>query len=213
MRRFVASAAVISSLLVPASSFALEGIGPRVTVTGAVTTVTITEKQKFEEQGGEYIMTAQNGQTVTVVLDKDTTIISEGKLSRKQLLPVNVMAGMQIRVRGWRVNSNTLTASLVVILNAELNPSLSYSGTLQSIGDGTVTVLTADGQNRTYSVTNETQVNVSYDLYGRTGLSLIGKQVLLTVNPLNPSQIKVLRITGDPGAVRAKPSTVDLRMR
>lgn len=213
MRFIAASAIVASTLLTPVSSFAFEGIGPRVTVTGSVVTVTVTEKQKFEEAGGEYILTAQNGQKVTIVLDKDTKIISEGKLSRKELLPVNVMAGMQIRVRGWRVGTDTLTASLVVILNAELNPALAYSGTIQSIGTDTVTVLTSDGQSRTYSITNESQISVSYDLTGINALTLIGKQVQVTVNPLNTSQVKIMRITGNPDPVRAKPSTVDLRMR
>lgn len=213
MRRTLASAVLFSTLLLPASSFALEGIGPRATVAGIVTTVNITEKQKFEEQGGEYIMTAQNGQTVTVILDKNTKIISEGKLSRKELLPVNVTAGMQIRVRGWKIGSDSLTASLVVILNLELNPNLAISGTIQSIDNNEVTILSQDGLARTFTVNSGTEVNINYKLNGVEGLTLIGKEAFITLNPYDPTNVRILRVNGNPEPERSKPSTVDLRMR
>lgn len=213
MRRTLASAVLFSTLLIPASSFALEGIGPRATVTGRVNAVNITEKQKFEEQGGEYIMTAQNGQKVTVILDKDTKIISEGRTSRKELLPVNVTESMQIRVRGWRVGSDSLTASLIVILNLELNPELAISGVIQSIDTGSVTLLSQDGHSRTFTVHSGTEVSLSYKIYGAEGLTLIGKQAFITLNPYDPTYVRILRVNGSPKPERSKPSTTDLRSR
>lgn len=213
MRRTLASAVLFSTLLVPASSFALEGIGPRATVVGEVKTVTITEKQKFEEQGGEYTMTAQNGQTITVILTKDTKIISEGKTSRKQLLPVNITPDMYVRVRGWKNGSDSLTASLIVILNLELNPTLAVSGVIQSIDSDKVTLLTQDATSRTFTINTGTEVNINYKLYGPQALSFIGKEAFITLNPYDPTNVRVLRIQGNPEPERNKPSTLDLRMR
>ncbi len=212
MRRILLSAG-LASLLIPAAAFALEGIGPRVTITGTVQEVKISDKESFQEYGGQYTVKAQNGQIVTVVLDKDTEIISEGKLSRKYLRPVNVSKNMQVRIRGWRIGSDSLTASLVVIMNIELNPALSLNGTLQSINGSAVTVLTSDGRSSTYNITNETEVNINYSVRGTDGLTLIGKPVLLTLNPLNSAQVRVLRINGAAEPVRTKPSTVELKMR
>ena len=212
MRKLLISAGLLS-LVLPAAAFALEGIGPRVTITGTVQTVSISEKEAFQEYGGQYTVLAQNGQTVTIVMDKDTQIISEGKLSRKSLLPVNVSKGMQVRIRGWRVGSDSLTASLVIIMNIELNPALSLNGVIQSLDGNSVTVLSSDGVTRTFSVTNETEVNINYSIRGSDGLSLVGKQALLTLNPLDPTQLRVIRITGNAEPVRQKPTTVELRMR
>ena len=211
MRRFLASTLLFLTSVPTAS--ALEGIGPRVTITGNVEMVTITDKEEFQEYGGQYTVKAQNGQIVTVILDKDTKIISEGKLSRKSLLPVNITKGMQVRIRGWRVGSDSLTASLVVIMNIELNPALTVSGTIQSLGDSSVTILSSDAQTRTYSITNETEVNISYTIRGMEGLSMLGKQVLITLNPLDTTQARILRITGTAELIRNKPSTVELKMR
>lgn len=212
MRRIFLSAGLLS-ILIPTAAFALEGIGPRVTITGTVQEVKISDAESFQEYGGQYVVKAQNGQIVTVVLDKSAQIISEGKLSRKSLLPVNVVKNMQVRVRGWRVGSDSLTASLVVIMNIELNPALSLNGTIQSINGDKVSVLTSDGQTSTFSVTNETEININYALRGTDGLSLIGKQALLTLNPLDSTQLRVLRITGSGEPVRSKPSTTELRIR
>ena len=213
MRRILASLTIVSSLMIPATSFALEGIGPRVTVTGTVEKVNITDKQRFSEEGGEYVLTATTGQSVTVILDKYTKIVSEGKVSRKNLLPVNISPLMQIRVRGWRVDGNTLTASLIVIMNLELNPTLAISGVVQDVHSNTMTVLTADGLTRTYTVDNGTEVNVNYTITGAEGLTLVGKEVLLTLNPLNMTNVRVIRINGNPAPVKSVPTTVDLRMR
>lgn len=186
--------------IVPSLAFALEGTGPRVTITGTVQAVTISEKNKYDEFGGQYTVEANNGQIVNVVLDKYAKVISEGRLSRKSLLPENVTSGMQVRIRGWRVNSDTLTASLIVILNAELNPVLAMAGTIQSVDGSSVTILAADGLPHTFSVTNETEVNLSYTVYGANGLTLIGKKALLTLNQLNRTQVRVIRITGEQDA-------------
>lgn len=211
----IVSAALISTaLLLPASSFALEGIGPRSAVTGIVQEVRISPKQAFDEEGAEIIMKATNGQLVTVVMTKETQIISEGRLSRKYMIPANIIVGMQIRVRGWKVNSSALTASLLVIMNIELNPVLSQNGVLKAIDGKTITVLSDDGRNRTYTITNETEVNINYTLHGTDALSLIGKQVLLTLNPNDTSLVRIIRVTGDKPLVRtSKPSTIDLGVR
>lgn len=202
------------SAMIPASAYALEGIGPRTTVTGTVQEVHITSQQAFAEEGAEIIMKANNGQIVTVVLDKDTQIISEGRLSRKTMIPANIVVGMQIRARGWKVNSSSITASLVVIMNIELNPVLSQNGVLQSINGNKITILSDDGQNHTYTVTNETEVNLNYTLHGTDGLTLIGKQVLLTLNPNDTTLVRIIRINGDKPVVRtSKPSTIDLGVR
>ena len=187
-----------AAILLPVSALALEGIGPRVTITGTVQEVHITDKQKFNELGGELVIKASNGQIVTVVLQDTVEIISEGRLSRKQLLPVNITPKMMVRIRGWRVDSKSLTASLVIIVNIQLNPALSMNGTLQSIDGNTISVLTQDGMTREYKVTNETQVSISYDLTGTDSLTLVGKQVLLTLNPMDQSYVRILRITGRP---------------
>ncbi len=208
------SFAVALSAIIPSSAFALEGIGPRVTVTGIVEQINISSEQAFSEEGGEIVLKATNGQTVNIVLTKDTQIISEGRLSRKYMIPANVVKGMQVRVRGWRVNSNSLTASLLVIMNIELNPVLSQNGVLTAINGNQVTILSADGQNRTYSVTNETEVNINYTLYGADALTLVGKQVLLTLNPSNPTLVRIIRVTGNKPVERtAKPTTIDLGVR
>lgn len=195
--RLLLLSTLLTSLL-PISASALEGIGPRVTLTGTVQEVRITDKQKFNEVGGELVIKASNGQIVTVVLQDTVEIISEGRLSRKQLLPVNITPNMMVRVRGWRVDSKSLTASLVIIVNIQLNPALSMNGTLQSIDGNTISVLSQDGQTRAFKVTNETQVSISYDLTGTDALSLLGKQVLLTLNPIDQSYVRILRITGRP---------------
>ena len=206
--------AVAISVLLPVSAFALEGIGPRVTVTGTVTEVRISQQQAFSEEGAEVIIRAKNGQIVTLVLTKHTQILSEGRLSRKRMIPVNIVAGMQVRVRGWRVGSDSLTASLFVISNIELNPILSQNGILKSIDGNTITVLSSDGQNRTFTVTNETEVNLHYTARGADALTLIGKQVLLTLNPNDTSLVRIIRITGNQPVNRtAKPTTVDLGVR
>jgi hypothetical protein len=197
MRAFRLLALSFVIVLIPLSALALEGIGPRVTVTGAVEEIFITQKQSFDQEGGTILVRASNGQLVTVVLAKDTEIISEGRLSRKQLIPANITKNMQVRVRGWRVDSKTLTASLFIILNIQTNPSLSTSGTLQAINEDSIQVLTQDGKVHVYQVTNETDVNISFALRGMNGLTFIGKQVLLTLNPTNSSQVRVIRMTGN----------------
>lgn len=206
--------ALAVSIVLPVSGLALEGIGPRVTVTGIVEEVRISEKQAFDQEGGEFVVKATNGQLVTIVVTKDTQIISEGRLSRKYMIPVNIVKDMQVRVRGWRIDSKTLTASLFIIMNVELNPALSMNGTIQSIDGAKISVLTTDGRSSTFSITNETEVNINYTLRGTDGLTLIGKQALLTLNPSDRTQVRIIRITGNAAAVQTtKPSTVDLGRR
>ena len=206
--------AFVLSLVLPMSAFALEGIGPRVTVTGIVQEVHISTQQAFSEEGGEIILKASNGQIVTIVFTKDTQIISEGRLSRKYMIPANIVVGMQLRARGWRVNENSLTASLAVIMNIELNPVLSHNGILQSVSGNQITLLGVDGKIRTYTVTNETEVNINYTLHGVNALTMIGKQVLLTLNPSDPTLVRIIRITGEkPFDRTAKPTTVDFGVR
>lgn len=211
--RLISVFTVVATLL-PASALALEGIGPRVTVTGIVQEVRITKEQAFAEEGAEIVLKATNGQIVTLVFTKDTRIITEGRLSRKDMIPANISVGMQLRVRGWRINSNTMTSSLVVIMNIALNPVLSQNGVLTAIDGATITVLGVDGKSRQYTVTNETEVSLNYTLYGTNGLTLIGRQVLLTLNPTNASLVRIMRITGDKPTERtAKPTTLDLGVR
>ena len=115
---------------------------------------------------------------------------------RKQMSPSNITTGMDVRIRGWRIDSKSLTASLFVILNVQLNPALSTSGILQSIENDKIKVLNQSGQVSEYFITNETEVTVNYILRGIDGMSFIGKQVLLTLNPRNNLQIRNLTITG-----------------
>ncbi len=208
------SFAVLTSMLLPASAFALEGIGPRITVTGIVQEVRISKDQAFNKEGAEVIIKATNGQIVTVVLDKYSKIISEGRMSRKDMIPANITVGMQVRTRGWRANSDSLTASLFIIMNIALNPVLSHNGVLTAINGNTITVLGVDGQSRAFTLTNETEVQINYTLYGTNGITLIGKQVLLTLNPNDSKLIRILRVTGDKPVDRtAKPTTIDLGVR
>jgi hypothetical protein len=190
------------ALSIPIAALALEGIGPRVTVTGTVQEVRITPKQKFNEAGGELVIKATNGQIVNVVLQDTAEIVSEGRLSRKALLPLNIQANMMVRVRGWRIDSKSLSAALVIIQNIQLNPALTISGVLQAIGHDDITILAQDGVTRTYKVTNETTVNISYELSGRDALELVGKQVFLTLNPQDQTYVRILRITGDKPLLR-----------
>ena len=193
-----------AAIFFPSSVVALEGIGPRVTVTGVVQEVRQTQKQKFDQIGGELNIKAANGQIVTVVLHDTVKIISEGKLSRKYLITANIQPNMLLRVTGWRVDSKTLTASLVIIQNIELNPALSVAGVLQQIDGSTISVLTDDGKTRLLTLTNETIVNISYELSGAAALSLLQKQVLLTLNPNDQSLVRILRITGNKGIILRK---------
>lgn len=212
MRFFALS--LLALFLIPTSAFALEGIGPRIFVTGTIQEIRITEKQAFNQIGGELTVKATNGQLVTVVLLDAANIISEGRLSRKSMIPSDLRTGMLIRTNGWRVDSKTISASLVIVLNVALNPVLSSNGIIQSIEGSSVSILCQDAVVRTFKVTNETQVNVSYDLQGSDGLTLIGKQAYVTVNPDDSSLIRILRITQNVTAVPTpKPTTVEMKRR
>lgn len=204
MRVRLFSVLLSAAILLPATAFALEGIGPRVTVTGTVQEVRITQKQKFNEKGGELIVKASNGQIVTVLLQDTVEIISEGRMSRRSLLPENIQPNMLVRIRGWRVDSKSLSAALVIIQNIQLNPALSLSGMLQSINGNMITVLSDDGKTRTLKITNETTISISYELTGSDALSLLNKQVLLTLNPDDPSLARIVRITGNRGVIFRK---------
>ncbi|MEQ1849106.1 MAG: hypothetical protein ABL890_00780 [Candidatus Peribacteraceae bacterium] len=212
MRHFIV-ALLITSILAPTSALALEGIGPRVTVVGVISSMVISKDQEFQEFGGEMSLKAENGQEVTILLQKDTKIISEGRMNRKEILPINLAKGMQLRVRGWRMGTDALTASLIILENVELNPALSTSGILQSIDATGITVLTQDGQSVSYAVTAETEVSINYTLRNIEGLTLIGKQVLLTMNPRNRTLLRSIRITGTKEEATLKPTTLQLGRR
>lgn len=204
---------LVFGTLAPVSVFALEGIGPRVTVTGTVQSMVVSKDQEWQEYGGEMTLAASNGQTVTIVFTKDTQIISEGRMSRKEILPINLTKGMEVRVRGWRLGTDSLTASLVILQNIELNPVLSTSGILQNIDSTGIIVTEQNGIVKHYTVTAETEVNVNYALRGLEGLSLIGKEVLLTLNPRDNTMVRVIRITGNKEEALLKPTTVQLGRR
>lgn len=191
-------AASIAALL-PLTALALEGIGPRITVSGTVVDIKLSTAELNQEFGGQAVLRSTNGQLVNVLLTKDTEIISEGRSSRRQLLPVNIAKGMEMRIRGWRTGTDSLTASLAIILNIQLNPTLSLNGTLIGVEGGTISVLTSDGRTKKYTITHETEVNMNYTVWGPDGFSLIGKQILLTLNPLDPTKVRVVRITGKTG--------------
>ena len=200
--RLAVIASFVASLLFPSVTLALAGIGPRVSVEGTVQEIRVSEKQKWNEKGGEIILKATNGQIVTIVLHDNVSITSEGRMSRKLLLPVNITKGMLLRVRGWRVDTQSLTANLVVIVNIEKNPVLSLNGVLQTINGSKITVLGQDGIVRPFTLTAETNVVIGYELKGADALSLINKQVLLTLNPEDSSLVRVIRVTGNKELLR-----------
>lgn len=212
MRRLLASATLVGVLL-PFSALALEGIGPRITVTGTIEQATVTAQQKMDEYGAELKVRATNGQVVTMLLNKDTKIIAEGRTSRKDILPENLTVGMDVRIRGWRLGSDAMTASLVIISNVSLNPALATSGILQAIGTTSITIIGQNGVVSTYALTNETEVSINYTLRGMEGLNLVGKEVLLTLNPTNPAQARSVRITGNKETSLLKPTTLQFGRR
>ncbi len=197
MSRLSSLLVVASFLLVlPFSVFALEGIGPRLTVAGTIESVEFTQKQLFENVGGTvYLRVKSNNQLIKATIGQYTEIISEGKSSRKKLLPINLLKGMDVRIRGLRDGVAGLNASLIVVTNISLNPVLSSAGKIEALDAYGVTLLTPSGERKLYEITNETEVNVSYVMIGKEGATLIGKTAILTLNPKNGSQVRILRIT------------------
>jgi len=213
MSRFLASVTV-AGLLLPISALALEGIGPRVTIEGVVEQVTVTSQNKFDEYGGELKVRARNGQLVTVILNKLTKIIAEGRISRKDILPENLQVGMDARVRSsGRISTDAINASLIVISNISLNPALSTSGIIQEVGETSVKVMGQNGVLGEYQLTNETEVSINYALRGMDALRLVGKEALITLNPQNPAQARIIRITGNKETTLLKPTTVQFGRR
>lgn len=215
MRHLITLLVLTSFVVAPLQAFALEGIGPRITVTGTVEEIRLTEKQKFDRIGGEVVITALNGQKVTIVLNEHTSIISEGRISRKELTPIDIPVGALIRARGWRVGEDAITASLFILENAQVNPVLAVSGTLLSIDlpSNTITVLTNDGKKQQYTVATNTEVYVSYSLRGIDSLSFLGKKVLLTLNPQQPKSVRIIRITGEKEILKQTQGTSSLKLR
>ncbi len=215
MRSLITLLILTSFVVAPLQAFALEGIGPRITVTGTVEEVRLTEKQKFDRVGGEIIITARNGQKVTIVLDDHTSIISEGRVSRKELAPIDIPVGVLIRARGWRIGEDAITASLFIIENVQINPVLAVSGTLLSIdtASNSITVLTSDGKKQQYAISTNTEVYVSYSLRGIDSLSFIGKKVLLTLHPQQPKTVRIIRITGEKEILKQTQGTSSLKLR
>ncbi len=210
MKKILSSLTALS-FLVPALAFALPGIGPRVTVDAVILEVRITEQQKFDKEGGEFLLQTQDGQTIVAVLGENAKIITEGRSSRKEAIPSDLKVGMAVRVRGWRIDESSVTASLFVITNIQNNPGLTGNGIVQAVGDSTLTVLLSSGESRTLNVTKETEVNVNYELRGIEGLSLVGKAVSYTVNPEDPSLLRVIRITGRSELKAPRPSLKEIR--
>ncbi len=199
---------------IPASAFALEGSGPRASVTGTIQELRITDAQKFNEMGGEAVIKSTNGQLVTVLFEKESKIITEGRLSRKNFVPSDLRTTMSVRVSGRRVDSKTLIVTLLTIINAELNPILSGNGTLQSVNGNAVTLVMSNGEMKTFTLTNETEVYISYTIWGPSGLSLLGKSVQFTLNQTDLSQLRILRILGTVDPVRTqKPTSIELGRR
>lgn len=215
MRSLITLLVLTSFVVAPLQAYALEGIGPRITVTGTAEEIRLTDKQKFDRVGAEVIITARNGQKVTIILDEHTSIISEGRISRKELTPIDIPVGALIRARGWRVGEDAITASLFILENAQVNPVLAVSGTLLSIDlpSNTITVLTNDGKKQQYTVATNTEVYVSYSLRGIDSLSFLGKKVLLTLNPQQPKSVRIIRITGEKEILKQTQGTSSLKLR
>lgn len=210
MKKLLATA-LTSSLLVPFSAFALEGLGPRVSLSGEITAVSITEEQLFMDEGAEITVVAENGQTVKVIIEDSTNIVTEGRLSRKKARPRDLTVGMHVRVRGWRLGTDSLTASLITVTNVELNPALSGNGVIQSFDGSTVTLVTTDGRTLSFVVEDDTDVHMTYTLKGATALSPVGKQAFFSVSPTATTRLKVLRLTGEPETKAPRPAVRELR--
>lgn len=214
MRSITKASVLLASILVPVTAFALEGIGPRVTVQGTIEEIRISAQNKWDEYGGEMTLKATNGQNVTIIFQKDTKIISEGRLSRRILLPSDIKLKTRVRITGLRQDTNTIKASLFVITNIETNAVLAGNGTIESINGSTINMVLSNGEKKTFSVTNETEVILNYTIWGANGLTFTGKYVHYTMNPDNTSQIRILRIIGDQvPKPTANPSTVDVGRR
>jgi hypothetical protein len=194
MRKISLAAASLSFLMLPSLAFALPGVGNRLTIAGTIQQVTLTEQQRFDQWGGEVVVKATNGQNVTVLLQKGTKIISEGRTSRKKARPIDLNIGMTVRITGLRLSGDSLSASVVVITNVERNPVLAANGIITAVGDSSITILQANGQTQTYSLNIDTQVVAEYSVYGKDGLTFVGKQALITLNPDNEGQAKIIRV-------------------
>jgi hypothetical protein len=189
----------------PALGFALEGVGPRVSLQGSVQEVNLTDEQRFTQHGGELVITANNSQTVTVVIGRNTKIIMEGRSSRKQPIPDDIRPDMTVRVVGTRLGTDSVNASLIVITNIQKNPALNGNGIIQSITDDSVTLLLPDGTTKTLAVDSNTEVKVNYSIRGARGMTLIGKQAIYTVSLGDRNTVNILTVTGNPDSETRKP--------
>lgn len=195
-----ASLFVVLAMLVPASAFALDGIGPRVAVEGTVQSITITKDQAVKEQGGSMIVLAKNGQLVKVDITENAIILFEGKRRRTAFKPADILEGMSVRLRGWRTGTDSTQAAQITILNLEKSSSLTYSGTVDDITPTTVKMRLGNSDSRTFTLTTETEVNVSFQAFGPSGLSLIGRNIDVTLNPQDLTQVRIIRITAKTGS-------------
>lgn len=194
MRKISLAAASLTFLMLPSLAFALPGVGNRLTIAGTIKQVTITDQQRFDQWGGQLVMTATNGQDVTIILQKGTKIVSEGRTSRKKARPIDLTVGMHLRITGLRLSGDSLSASVVIITNVEKNPVLAANGIITAVGASSVTIQNQGGQSQTFSVNNDTQIIAEYSLYGSDALTFIGKQALITINPDDETQAKIIRI-------------------
>ncbi len=185
----------MATLAVPV--IAEETLSFRVTVSGEIIDTTLSPQQQFDKSGGSFRVKAANGSIFSFLIDKETQYIIEGRNSRatnSRLTNQNILAGMNVLVRGVRVDATTARASLIIIKNPAKDTSLNVSGVIQSVGANTLTLLQTDGKTRTITLNNDTEVNVSYQVFGLSALTFVGKNVSIVLNPQDLTVARVVRI-------------------
>lgn len=203
MRTKLVLLSFLATVLVPTSAFALEGIGRRVNVVGVVKSTQFTTVQKADGNGGILQALAANGQMVTVTMDPYTKVMREGSSSRRELKTTDIANNMQIRFTGVRKGTAEVAASLIIIQNIETTPQLTINGTIVSINQSSITVVGSNGAVVMYDINGDTEININYQVFGMEALSLIGKDVFISLNPQDLKQAKILRITA-----KAKTNTI-----
>ena len=203
MRTKLVLLSFLATVLVPTSAFALDGIGRRVNVIGTVKSTEFNATQKADGNGGILMVLAANGQMVKVTMDPYTKVMREGSSSRRELKTTDIAANMQIRFNGVRKGIDEVAASMVIIQNIETTPQLTQNGTIVSINQSSVTIVVSNGAVNTYNINSDTEININYQVFGMEALSLIGKDVFISLNPQDLTQAKILRVTA-----KAKNNTI-----
>lgn len=196
-RNFYAGLIAVSVIAAPLLTYALGGTGFRITIEGTVKSVTLTDAQRSNGVGGTMIVTSK-GQDITVTILETANIIRQDKISSHSYSPADIEISTPVRVSGTRNGVGTMTASLVIIQNYEKMASLAVHGILQAASRSALQLRLDDGTLSTYSVNNSTSVTANYTMDGAKGLTLIGKQVFITLNPRNPAQARIVQIGGNP---------------